>query len=359
MSPRRVRSLLVALLMVSGCGQAYLVTRPTEAVTAVGRGVSASVTRVFVTEGIRADGLDDDARLVVELRVRNEGAAPRRLSPGSFSVLMELDARRPDQTRSLLPAGGGEGPFSRVPDEGSVLAGLTIPPGDERTLWAIFEGYRFDRSDLPRKVTMTIPLEGGGALDLVLADPARGGLRWETRPASGALVVGLRSGSLIGGGVGGMTTSTELTWNWRVGRLRLDAGLLSTVLVATRGPLQSETSVFTGSGLTAHVVAPVFTWGPQQSTSQLGLYAGGAASLMIELAKRTPDEKAPLHVYGLFQAEAGIELAGGQLHFAPTPFPLSPSAPPLPRWAIRAGYVQSWTGGATAGGYATTLRFIW
>jgi hypothetical protein len=334
--------------------------RLTEPVTAVGPGVSAAVTRVFLTDGVRADGLDDDARLVVELRVKNEGATPRKLSPGSFSCVMELDARHPDQTRGLLPAGGAEGPFrGGIPDVGSVLAGLTIPPGEERTVWAIFEGYRFEGSDLPRKVTLTIPLEGGGALNLVLADPARGGLRWETRPPRGALALGVRTSSLLGGGVGAEMTSAELTWNFRLGPLRLDAGLLSTILVATRGPLQSETSAFNGSGVTAHVAAPVFSWGPQQSRRHLGIYGGGSASLLIEIPKRTPDEKMPLHTYGLFQAEAGIELAAGQLQLAPSPFPLSRSKAPLPRWAIRAGYVQSWTGGATAGGYATTLRFIW
>lgn len=354
------RSLTLALLVATGCGQSFLATRPTETVTAAGPSISATLTRVLVTDGIRGDGLGDDARLVVELRVRNAGTAPRKLSPGSFSCLMELDARRPEQTRSLLPAGGGEGPFPGTPpDEGSVLAGLTIPPGEERTLWAIFEGYTFDGSDLARKVTLTIPLEGGGALDLVIADPARGGLRWEVAPAPSAFVIGLRSGSLVGGGLRGSTTSTELTWMWRAGRLRLDAGLLSTVLVATHGPLQSETSVLNGTGLTAHVVAPVFTWGGVQSPLQLGLYAGGAASLMVELPKRTPDMANPLHVYGLFQAEGGLEIAGGQLHLASTPFPLSFSRPPLPRWAVRAGYVQTWAGGATASGFATTLRFVW
>lgn len=353
---------LVALapLLVAGCGQSFLATRPTEPVTIAGAGVSAALERVFVTDGMRANGLDDEARLVVELRVRNEGAAPRRISPGAFSCAMELDARRPEQTRALLAAGGGEGTFpGRLPDEGSVLAGVTVPPGEDRLVWAIFEAYRFEGSGLARRVTLTIPVEGGRALALVIADPARGGLRWESRPPRGAFVVGLRSGSLVGGGLRGMTTSTELTWMWRAGPLRLDAGILSTVLVATRGPLVSETSVFTGSGLTAHVLAPLFSWGPEQSPRQLGLYGGGAASFLIELPKRTPDEKAPLHTYGLYHAEAGVEIAGGVLHPAATPFPLSEAGRQLPRWAIRAGYVQSWAGGVTAGGYATTLRFVW
>jgi hypothetical protein len=146
---------------------------------------------------------------------------------------------------------------------------------------------------------------------------------------------------------------------WRAGPLRLDAGIMSTILIATRGPLVSESSVFTGQGLTAHLTAPLFSWGPEQTMRQVGLYAGGSASFLIELPKRTPDEKDPLHTYGLYQAEAGVEIAGGILHLAATPFPLAERGRQLPRWAIRAGYVQSWAGGVTAGGYATTLRFVW
>lgn len=351
--------LTLALLLVTGCGQSYLATRPTEPVTTAGAGVGAALERVFVTDGLRADGLDDEARLVVELRVKNEGPVARRISPGSFTCAMELDARRPEQTRALLAAGGGEGPFpGSLPDEGSVLAGVALQPGESKTMWAVFEGYRFEGSGVARKVTVTIPVEGRAPLELVIADPARGGLRWESRPPRGAFVIGIRSGSLYGG-LGGMTTSNELTWMWKAGPLRLDAGILSTVLVATRGPLVSETSTFTGTGLTAHLSAPLLSWGPEQTLRQVGLYAGGAASFLIEVPKRTPDEKDPLHTVGLYHAEAGVEIAGGILHLAATPFPLSEVGRQLPRWAIRAGYVQSWAGGVTSGGYATTLRFIW
>jgi hypothetical protein len=313
---------------------------------------------VFLTDGFRSDGLDDDARLVVELNVRNDGVAPLRVSPGSFSCLMELDARRPEQTRALLPVGGGEGPFpGEPPDEGSVLGGVTIPRGEERTLWAIFEGYRFEGSDRPRRIIMKVPIEGG-ELQLVLADPARGGLRWEVPAERGAFVIGVRGGSLYGG-LRGTTSATEATYTWRAGPLRLDAGLLSTIFVQTHGPLQSETSVFTGSGPTVHVAAPLFTWGPAPSRRQLGLYAGGAVSLLIEVPKRMPDENSLLRTYGLFQAEGGLELAGGQLNLAATPFPLSVSDRQLPRWGLRLGYLQTWAGGATSAGYTTALRFIW
>src|SRR5262245_12849938 len=130
------RALALALIASTGCGPSFVAVRPTEPVTADASGVRATVTRVFVTDDVRARGVDDGSRLVVELRVRNEGGAPRKLSPASFSCLMELDARRPGETRALLPAGGGEGPFpGEVPDEGSVLAGVTVPPGGERDVW--------------------------------------------------------------------------------------------------------------------------------------------------------------------------------------------------------------------------------
>jgi hypothetical protein len=359
MTATRAR-LLFALVLAGGCGQSLVATRPTEPVTAhsTSTGLSAALDRVLVTDGVRAHGMDDGARLVVELRVKNEGAVARRLSPGSFSCTMELDATRPEQTRALLPAGGGEGKFHGVPDEGTVLAGVTIPPGEERAVWAIFEGYRFEGSGAPRRITLTVPLEGGGALAVVIADPARGGLRWESRPARGALVVGLRDANLFGA-LEGTAISTELTWMWRAGRLRFDAGMLTTTFVAPHARLQSETSAFSGLGLTGHVAAPLLSWGPEHALRQLGVYAGGSASVLIEIPRRTPDEKSPLHTYGLYQAEAGLELAAGQLRLAPSPFPLTVSGPALPRWAFRLGYVQSWADGATVGGFATTLRFLW
>lgn len=356
----RTVAFALALVVAVGCSASYVAVRPTEPLTAAAPGLRAVVTRVFVTDDVRDSGVGDGSRLVVELRVRNEGAAPRQLSPGSFSCLMELDARRPGETRGLQPAGGGEGPFpGEVPDQGSVLAGVTIPPGAERDVWAIFHGYRFEGSELQRKVTMKVPLEGGGALELVLADPARGGLRWEMLPPRAAFVVGIRSDSLAGSALRGVGTSTELSGLWRLGRLRLDAGLLSTVFVQIRGPLVSESSAFSGSGLTAHVVVPVLSWGKARAPYQLGIYGGGAATLLLEIPKRTPDEKAPLHTYGLYSVEAGLELAGGTLPFAESPFPLTRAPPSLPRWALRLGYLQSWAGGLTSGGSVTTLRFTW
>src|SRR5262245_30346804 len=97
----RGRALVLALVVGTGasCAPSFVPVRLSEPVTAAAPGVRAQVTRVYVTDDIRARGVDDGSRLVVELRVRNEGAAPRKLSPGSFSCLMELDARRPGETR--------------------------------------------------------------------------------------------------------------------------------------------------------------------------------------------------------------------------------------------------------------------
>jgi hypothetical protein len=359
----RFRAVLpLALLATTACGAIFIPARPSEPLAASAPGVSVEVTKLWLTDEVREVGLDDGIDLVVELRVANAGAAPIRLSPGALSCVMALDPRRPGETRALLAGGGGEGAFpGEPPGEGSLLAVVTIPPRETREVWALFHGYRFTDSDVPRRITLAIPVEGRRPLELVVADPARGGLRWAAPPASSAVAVGFKNVSLLAEGMGGQAPSTEITRVERRGPILWDIGLLSTVFVQTKGHrLVSETSAFTGLGFTGHLTLPVATWGSLREPRQIGVFAGGAASLLIELPRpRAADDMRPIHTYGLLQAEGGIEVDIGAARFAPTPFPLSPDARGVPRWSVRLAYVQSWAGTATTGGYATTLRFTW
>jgi hypothetical protein len=352
---------LLAAVLVQACAPDYLAIRPTEALTASGGGVSAEVTKLWLTDDVRDDGLDDGSRLVVGLRVRNDGSVARRVSPGSFSCVMHLDPGRPGEARALLAGGGGEGEFpGDLPDEGTLLGTVTIPPGQSREVWAIFEGYRFDGSEVPRRVTMTVAVEGMAPLVVTLADPARGALRWQTPPATKATVIGLKNVSLLAPGMGGAAPTTEIAVLRRSGPVLWDVGILSFIFAETQGRrLVSQTSVFAGSGLTGHVTLPLLARGTPQRPFELGLYGGGAASFVVEQLRPPIPEMAAPHIYGFLQAEGGVELDFGAPRLARTPFPLALEGRGLPRWSLRAGYVHTWAGGANAAGFATAIRFAW
>jgi hypothetical protein len=356
------RGALALGLCSAGCGPTYLAVRPSEPLAADAGRVHADLTRLWLTDDARTRGLAEDVDLVIELRVRNDDARPRTISPGSFSCWMVLDPRRPDQTLSLLAGGGGEGAFrGEPPGEGSLLVPVTIPAGQSRDVWVIFHGYRFEGSDRPRRVTLTVPLDDG-ALTLDLADPARGALRWEAPALRKGVVVGIRNVSLLGGGLHATVPGWEFAIAWRRGPLMWDVGLASSVLVQTQGPLESVTSTLTGTGLVAHLTAPLLSWGAPEDPRQLGVFVGGSASFLVELltpAAATENNMNMIgpHTYGFATVEAGLELDLGALSFAATPFPLTPDRRALPRWTLRLGYVQGWAGGATGGGLLTNLRF--
>jgi hypothetical protein len=362
----RVRSVVGAAVLVltlsAACAPTYIAVRPSEPVAAEANRVHVDVTRLWLSDGIRDDGLGEDSDLVVELRVRNDGTRERKVSPGSFSVWMILDERRPGDTLSLLAGGGSEGAFpGGEPDEGSMLLPVTIPAGQSRDLWAIFRGYRFEGSDRPRRITLKVPLDDG-ALDLDLADPARGAQLWVAPPASSGVAIGLHNVSLIGGGLRGTMPGTDAAFVWRRGPLMWDVGLVSSALIQAEGPLQSGTSSFSGIGLQAHLSVGLLSWGAIANPRQLGVYAGGTAQGLIEIETTAEmssnvKNKIPAHFYGLTTIEAGLEIDLGALRFAASPFPLAPARRPLPRWSLRLGYVEGWAGGASGGGLVENLRF--
>jgi hypothetical protein len=351
---------LVAL--TAACGPSYVEVRPTETLAAAERGMAVEVTHLWLTDDVRKRGLADDVDLVVELRVRNDGPKARRMSPGSFSCWMALDARRPSETRALLGGGGGAGPFpGELPDEGSLLAPVSVGPGETSTLWAFFHGYRFEGSDRPRRITLDVPFDDG-SVRVVLADPALGDLRWVAQPERTAVTLGLRNVSLVGGRLRATAPSTEIVFSSRRGPVLFDVGLVSTVLVETEGPLRSSTSAFTGSGLTAHLTVPFASWGAPEERRELGVYAGGSASFLVEIltpaaARANQMNMLGPHAYGFFTAEAGLELDLGALRFAASPFPLEPARRMLPSWSLRVGYAQAWADGVTGSGFTTAFRF--
>jgi hypothetical protein len=324
----------------------------------------------------------------VEVAVSNGGAAPYAVSAVSFSCRMEVDATRPAETRALTPAGGGEGQFpGQLASDESALSAVTVPPGQTRAYWVLFRGYRFPASDVPRRVVLTVQGEGGQAIawgrpgfagpsrsrgvrdpsrvpteiELVLADPALGDLRWEVTPARGGWMFGVQNTSLFGSHLRATAIATEIARTTRIGRLLLDVGLTSRVLVQTQGALVSPTSSFAGSGLAARLAVPLLEWGPWHDPRRLAAYGGGQAELLIAMEPpRAPDDNTPPSYYGALSFEAGLELELGALRVAATPFPLSyAGARPLPRWLLRVGYTHWLVGHGGSDGYTTGIALSW
>src|SRR4029079_3196379 len=130
---------------------------------------------------------------------------PYTLSAASISCWMELSPDAPGETRSLTPAGGGEGAFpSDLSLEDQQLGSTTIAPGQSKSYWVLFRGYRYAGSDVPRKITISLPDARWRRVQLVIADPARGQLRWEVKPRAITLFYGLQNTSLFGPGLDGI-----------------------------------------------------------------------------------------------------------------------------------------------------------
>jgi hypothetical protein len=353
--------LLAIAITALACGTSFVPARPSEPVATPPGPRTASIERVLLTDDIPNEGMGNDSAIVFELSLTNGSSEPWPVSGALFACLMPIDPERPAETLALTPVGGAEGPFSgEVPGEGSLIGTFTVPPGQTRPYWVLFRGYRFDDSDVPRRVALRIATPGGPALELVVADPGRGKLRWQLPPRPSVWTVGLQSVALASDHLRATGMSNVVARRLDFRRLSLDVGLVSLLLVETHGDLASETSAFLGLGPTVHATVPLVGWGSDLEPRRFGLYAGGSALLLPEVTQQPrPDPMKQPGFYGVLAAEAGIAFDIGTLRFAPTPFPLSPTTPPLPRWTIRAGYTHWWVGGGGTDGYTTSLLLAW
>jgi hypothetical protein len=357
-----------AALAAVGCGTSFVPTRLSQPVVGggppggSGGGLRVEARRVLVTDDLVSSGVGEDSALAVELAIANGGAAPITVSAVSFSCRMEVDATRPAETRSLTPSGGGEGQFpGQLASDESALSAVTVPPGQWRAYWVLFHGYRFPDSDVPRRIVMTVQGESGHRLELVLADPGLGNLRWQVTPARGGWMFGLQNTSLFGSHLRATAVSTELARMTRLGKLLLDVGLTSRVLVQTQGVLVSPTSSFAGTGVAARLAAPFFEWGPWHDPRRLAAYGGAQAELLVAIEPPPPPGSTmPPSYYGALSFEGGLELEIGALRVAATPFPLSyAGARPLPRWLLRLGYTHWLIGHGASDGYTTNIALSW
>src|SRR3954447_2255838 len=173
----------LAALAALGCGSPFhpvALRGPISMSPMADATLSVELGRVFVTGDLLASGMGEDSALAVVLGITNTGREPFTLNAGSMSCWMELSPDLPGETRSLTPAGGGEGDTPGSDLDDLQLGSATIPVGASRHYWVVFRGYRFAGSDAPRKITVSLPDAKGRRVQLVIADPARGDLRWET-----------------------------------------------------------------------------------------------------------------------------------------------------------------------------------
>jgi len=347
---------------MAACGTTFVEVSPTRPLHVEAPGAfKVDVHRILLTEDVPWGGLRDDTALVVELDVANSSSVAREFHVTSLTCLLELDDGEPQTTLSLPLGAGALGSFPGEVGEDLLEAKpLPLAAGGTQRLWALFRGYKYPGSDIPRRVVLTFPGPDGRPMRLVLADPARGTLRWTLPARSSSVMLGVGSISLLGGTTKMTGLASEITFLRRKGPVLLDLELVSSMMVQTQGSLLSQTSSFAGSGLAAHVAYPLLEWGPAHDPRRLGLFAGGQGQLLVSIDPPPPPGGMPApHLYGILSLEAGLDIEVGALAPAPGPFPITTTGTPLPRWFIRLGYTQWFVNGGTAAGYMSSFRLAW
>jgi len=372
---RLTRWLPLALaLLLAACGTNYVEVHPTQPLRVETAGVLAvEARRILLTDDVPWGGLREDTALVVELDVTNVSGVARDFNITSLTCLLELDVGAPEKTLSLPLGAGDVGVFpGEVGEDVLDVKPLPLPPGETRRIWALFRGYRYPGSDVQRRVVLTFSGAEGRPTRLVLADPARGTLRWTLPARKGGVMLGVESISLLGGTTKMTGVASKITFLRRKGPVLLDVELASPMFFQTQGSLMSQnylppgtptsqTSGFAGSGLAAHVAYPLLHWGPDHDPRRFGIYAGGQGQALISLDPPPPSGMTlkTAHLYGVLSLEAGLDLEVGSLVPALGPFPITTTGTPLPRWFIRLGYTHWFVNGSGADGYTSSVRLAW
>jgi hypothetical protein len=194
----------------------------------------------------------------------------------------------------------------------------------------------------------------------VIADPARGQLRWEVKPLGSTMIYGVNNTSLFGPELVGTAVAAMLGGIKRSGPILYDIGLTARTFVMQRGSWTSPTSSFSGTGWYGYVTWPLAGWGSAYDPRQFGVYGGGELQVMFAIQTRESAMMMPaVDFLGAAVAEGGIEFDVGSLRPGPTPFPISYTSWSAPRWAFRLGYIHWWTSGGDSNGYSTSLRLAW
>jgi len=366
----KVRSLQVVFVFAVaalGCGGLFhpvTLPRPISMSPMSDATLSVELGHVFVTGDVLHSGMGEESALAVVLGITNNGREPYTVSAGSMSCWMELSPDLPGETRSFTPAGGGEGDFQDADLDDLKIGSITIPAGATRHTWVVFRGYRFAGSDVPRKITVSLPDAKGRRVQVVIADPAHGDLRWETAPGRTGATYGVQNTSVFAPAFTATAIGAQISLVTRVGPIMYDLGLTSGMILESKGRALSETSGFTSTGGNAHLTLPLTTWGNWQDPRQFGIYGGFGLQLLLEVPGAMHDAKVAPRTYGVVSLDGGLELdVGGHSPPAASPFPIWYSRAWLPRWTIRFGYTHWFLAGdnvdLNSGGYVTSFRLAW
>jgi len=339
--------LLAFAFTALGCARHIRVTEPVSTSPMPNATLSVVLRRVGVSTDVIAQGLSENSTLDVILDITNVGSEPYTPNPASVSCWLELAPDLPGQTLSLIPAGGGLGPSPGGRRNELVM----LPPGQTRAAWIRFSAYRYEGSDVPRRIMVSLLDARGRRVQLVIADPARPTLRWETPPIPLVGAFGFQMTTLSGSALHATATAVQLSNVWRTGPLLWDAGVGLRLLVERQG---QSTSGLSGAAWHAHVALPVVRWGVWQNPRLLGLYGGGEAQWVR--APGADEATGPVTSYGVLAAEGGVEVDFGTQLPVASPFPITPSGRPLPRWTARVGYTHWWFKGGNSGGTTFGVR---
>lgn len=350
--------------MAAGCTSPFRAARLTQPVSMSPMSdaiLSVEAGGIYVTDDLINTGMNEDTVLAVELGITNAGREPYALNAAATTCWMELSPDQPGETLSLTPSAGGEGSFpTDLASQDYTLGSITIPPGQTRKAWLMFRGYRYAGSDVPRKISVSLPDQRGRRVQVVIADPARGQLRWEVKQNTGTLIYGVHNTALFGPELDGMGMAAMLGGIKRYGRLLSSFGVTSRIFIEQEGSLTSPTSSFAGTGVFGSVTMPLAGWGAWQDPRQFGVYAGGELQVLTPIQTRASAKNMQgAEFHGAAAAEGGLEFDIGAVRPAATPFPLSYATLSAPRWALRVGYVHWWTGGGDSNGYVTSLVLAW
>jgi hypothetical protein len=335
-------SLLALSLLAAGCSSSYSAARLTQPVSMspmADATLSAEAGTLFLKSDLAVSGMQEETELVVEIGITNAGPEPYVLNTASISCWMELSPDQPGETLSLMPAAGGEGTFPETAASQDLqLGSTTIPPGQTRKSWVMFRGYRYPGSDVPRKITIWFPDARGRRVQLVIADPARGQLRWEVKPLAGTMIYGVENSTLFGPELTGSAVAAMFGGIRRSGPLLFNLGITARTFVMQRGSWTSPTSSFTGTGWYGYVTLPLAGWGGSHDPRQFGVYGGGELQVMYAIQTRESAAKMSAGDFlGAAVAEGGVEVDVGTLRPGPSPFPISYTTWSAPRWAFRLG----------------------
>jgi hypothetical protein len=312
-------SLAVAASCAVGC--ATVEVQPPARTTvhvAAGPGLAAEVREAVLSEDMLVDEASADSRLVFWIDLDNRDAAPTRVDPQAFRLVV----RAAGAAELRLPptaSGWGQLPTNEPPTQ--ALA-VELPPHERRRVWVVFEVPPMLRDSSPPQSAMALAVDAEGtAAEIVVASPS--GPRW-LQPTVGPLHGAITNTTIVAPG----TVADALGY-------RIDLG---PYVRLSLGPLFARHDGHTevGFGASFQLDAP-FHLQLSPTIRMTPFLSGEFAVAGPSYPARYPDAEV-----ALLGAGAGVEIGFGLLRPPNADhFPLQ-YAWPLAPFAVRVAYVRWW-----------------